>query len=452
MATSSNAVSTAATAIFNGNSRYAADFQNVITRATAIASLPISLLTRDKATLTDQATAITTLDTSFKALQTAVQSIQDALGGSSMEATVSAPTKVSVTVGDGAVENNYSIEVTDAGAYATSMTAAGWAGDSSTHTYQLSLGGKIYSLQPANNSSASVASAINTQYGDKVHAAVVNVGSTSSPDYRISLQSTTLGDLQPDILDGSSSLQMQQTTGAESQYIVNGSGTSVTSNSRSVTIADGVTISLLASYPGNPINITITRSSSALSSALSTFATAYNTVVDAVDAQHGQSTSALAGNSVVNDLSQILSQLTTYSASSSGISGLAGLGMDLDKTGHLTFSSLSLMAADIMNPSGVAAFLGNSTTGGFLKSATDLLNRVEATGTGLLPMAQAGAQSQITSIVNSIADQQTRVDAMTAQLQNQMAAADALIASMEQQYNYLSGMFQAMQTASAQYK
>jgi hypothetical protein len=37
-------------------------------------------------------------------------------------------------------------------------------------------------------------------------------------------------------------------------------------------------------------------------------------------------------------------------------------------------------------------------------------------------------------------------------MQTQMAAADALISSMEQQYNYIAGMFQAMDTASNQYK
>jgi hypothetical protein len=41
---------------------------------------------------------------------------------------------------------------------------------------------------------------------------------------------------------------------------------------------------------------------------------------------------------------------------------------------------------------------------------------------------------------------------MTERMTEQISAADALIATMEQQYNYLSGMFQAMQTADAQYK
>ena len=40
--------SSASSAIFNGNSRYSADFAAVITRATAIASLPITQLRRTR--------------------------------------------------------------------------------------------------------------------------------------------------------------------------------------------------------------------------------------------------------------------------------------------------------------------------------------------------------------------------------------------------------------------
>ena len=84
--------------------------------------------------------------------------------------------------------------------------------------------------------------------------------------------------------------------------------------------------------------------------------------------------------------------------------------------------------------------------------ATDSLNSVEDSVTGILPTWSASVQDQITNITQTIADQQARVDEMTQQMTDQISAADALIATMEQQYNYLSGMFQAMQTADAQYK
>src|ERR1022692_5115505 len=63
------------TGIFTGTSAYSQDFQNVITRAVAIASMPITLLTNQQTTLTNQSNELSTIDTKFTALQTAIQGI-----------------------------------------------------------------------------------------------------------------------------------------------------------------------------------------------------------------------------------------------------------------------------------------------------------------------------------------------------------------------------------------
>lgn len=454
MGTTSSATSgtsSSSSTIFNGTSRFSQDFQNVITRATAIASLGISQLNDDKTTLSNQTQAMQELDRVFSKLQSAVQGIQDALGGSSFQADVSDSTKCDVTVGDGAVENYYSLEIINPGAQATSVSTSAWVNDSATHDYKLQVNGQTYDLSPDSNSAESVASAINSQYGDIVHAAVMQ---TNGSESRISLQATALGDSQPDILDGTTSLQTQENPpGSQAEYILDGIGTGTYSSTQSVQIADGVTVSLKAATSGTPVNITVTRSTSTLVDAMTAFVTAYNNTVDAVDQQHGSTMNALAGNPVVNSLSQVLSQIPTYS-SSGAVYGLHALGLDLsdDNTGHLQFNSYTMMSADITSPTAVTSFLGDSTTSGFLKSVTDLLNSVEAPDTGILPTAEAGIQNQSNNIDAEIADQQSRVDDMTAQMQQQMSAADAIIASMEQQYDYLSGLFSAMQTANEQYK
>ena len=61
------------------------------------------------------------------------------------------------------------------------------------------VGGNTYSFTPSDNSAATVASTINAQYGNLVQATAVNVGSAANPDYRISLQSATLGPVDLDI-------------------------------------------------------------------------------------------------------------------------------------------------------------------------------------------------------------------------------------------------------------
>ena len=643
-------------AAFTGTSAYSTDFANVISRAVAIASLPITQLTNAKTTLTSQSTELTTLDTKFTALQTAVAAIGTALGGSSFQTSVSSPNVVDVSVGDGAQEGYYTMNVRSIGAYESSMSTANWnvpevankpttftlvvgnqnysvtAADNSAQsvadainanygnlvqattvnvsptdtrislqsaalgqttldilnvptstppslqtqaatgyavsqsaaswdatgtpaTYVLTVGGSQYNITPASNSATDVVSAINTADGGQVRASVVNVGTVASPDNRISLVSTTDGPMTLDLQKtGSPSLQTQQipaaslsaaswnatadtagtrstynlligttkyaftpadnsaasvaaainsvygsqvhasvvdletggypdyrislqgaagttydiqkttatsyqseqTAGSLASYEVNNSTVRNTSSTRNVTVSTGVTATLVGTSGGTPagstpVGITVTRSTSALNTALSGFTDAYNAAVTEVLKQQGQSGGPLQGQSIVSQLSGILSSISTYS-SSGQFNVLEDLGMALGTNGQITYNPLTLMSADLSSSTGVTAFLGSATGSGFLKTATDALTSVEDPTTGLLKTTETDTKSQITNLGTTIAAKQAKVDAMQLQMQNQMAAADALVASMEQQYNYLSGLFQAQQTADQMYK
>jgi flagellar hook-associated protein 2 len=445
MATSSNA-------IFTGTSQFSTDFQNIISRAVTIASLPLTGLQSDKTAMQGQSTALSGLDTKFAALQSAVDGISTAVQGGSFDVTISDPSIVSATTGDGASEGNYSIEVKDIGAYSTSLTSSAWVtAPGAVHTYQLKIGSDSFGITPADNSVQSVASAINATHGDKVRATVVNVGSSQAPDYRISLRGLALGDQPLDILDNSASRQTETVQGRTAQYVVNNSGLTVTSSSRNVQITDGLTVTMLASAPGSPVDVTLVRSTTVLSSALSAFATAYNDTVDAVDAQHGESAGVLSGNSVVYSLSGTLSSLANYTSSGSAVGSLAALGLELGQDGKLTFNGYALMGADLENAPAVSAFLGGASSG-FLKAATDALTGVEDPTQGYLKVAESTLKTQMSDMDRQISDKQSQIDAFQTQLQDQMAAADAAIASMEQQYTYITDMFQAMQSASQQYK
>jgi flagellar hook-associated protein 2 len=652
---------------FKGASTYSSDFQNVISRAVAIASLPLNLLTTQQTTLTDQSKELTTLDTKFTALQTAVQNVDTALGGSSFQTAVSTPNVVGVNVADGAREGVYSINVKDIGAYETSnstrnwnvpeastntpttftlvvgnrnysitgadnsaqsvvdainstygsivqattvnvapgdtrislksaalgptnldilqvpvapavttslqgqaatgyaisQTTATWDDSGSTPaTYTLTIGGDTHSITPASNSADDVATEINAQYGSQVRATVIDLGTSDNPDTRISLQSVAANpsggsmvlDLQkaggPSLqtqqgaatsrttlswngaddaagsrstynlmfgaipysftpadnsaasvssainslygsqvkasvvdfgtgdhhdyrislqsLTGSSAsldlqktiatnYQKEQTQGSLASYEMNGSGVISTSTTRDIKISDGITATLLAisgtsPTATTPVDITVTRSISVLGTALSAFADAYNAAVDEIDTQRGQGAGALAAQSVVSRLSGILSSISTFS-SDGQVSGLnKDLGLELQTNGHLTYTALQFMSADLASSTGITSFFGSAASGGFLKNATDLLNSVEDPTTGLLKTAETDWQSQITKIGTTIAAKQSQIDALQIQLQNQMAVSDALIASMQQQASYLTSLFAAQDTADQMYK
>ncbi len=445
MATSTT--STTSTPTFSGTSTYSSDFQTAITRAVQIASLPITQLQSDQTALTAQSTELGSLDAKFTALQSSVQAIDTAVSGSSFNTTISDPTSVSANVSNGATEGNYSIQVDNIGAFASSLSSSTWQDTpGAAQTYQLVVGGASFNITPTDNSAASVVSAINSQEGSQVQATLVNVGSNSSPDYRIALQNQSLGDAPVDLQLNGTSLQTAQTVGALAEYEVNGSGLTVTSTSRSATISPGLTVNLMAQTI-SPVNITVTRSSTALANALSGFVTAYNSAVDEVVGQRGQNAGPLQGQSIVFDLSQALGSIGTYTGDGS-FGGLASLGLTLGSDGHFTFNEPTLLGADLTNSSSVNSFLGSIAGGGFLQSANNALNLLEDPTTGDIKTTESAYETESTQMQSQITSGQAQVALLQTNLTNQMSAADALIASMQSQYNYLTAVFQAEQTAS----
>ena len=206
--TSGTSSAASSSGTFTGASGYSQDLQDVISRAVAIAELPITELTNQESALQSQSSALSTIDKDLATLQTAIQGVDQAMSGS-FGATVSNSDVVSASAGSGAVAGTYSIEVDSIGAYASSLSTSNWTGTSSDKggTYQLVIGGNSYQIQSTDGSAASVAAAINSQFGGQVQAAVVNVGYAASPDQRISLQATTLGAETLDIKNSSSASQ-----------------------------------------------------------------------------------------------------------------------------------------------------------------------------------------------------------------------------------------------------
>ena len=448
---SSSSSTSSSSGAFTGASQYSQDLQDVVSRAVAIAELPITALTNQEAALQSQSTALSSLDNDLTALQTAVQGVGQAMSGS-YAADVSNPDVVSASVGAGVIAGNYSIEVDSVGAYASSLSSGNWTGTSSDPggTYSLVIGGTAYNIASTDGSAASVAAAINSQYGGQVQATVVNVGSSSSPDQRISLEATTLGAQTLDIRNSSdASLQTQGPAGSLASYIVDGSGNTVSSDSRSVTIATGLTVNLQSSDPGNPVIITVSSTDYALSNALSSFASAYNKVVTGLQAQRGQNAGPLQGQTVLSEITRAIDNMGTYFTSSgNGVDNLISLGLSLGLNGQMTFDSQMLDSAHNSNPAAVASFLGSAAGEGWLQSATSTLTNLEDPTVGLVKNDESSLQRQITSISNQITAKQAQVTAMQTSLTKQMAAADAMIATMEQQYSFLSQMMQAEQIDS----
>ena len=431
---------------FTGSSTYSSSFQQVITRAVGIASLPLQNLQNGVNNLNAQASAVTSLNATFASLQLDIQNLDTAVAGSP-SAQSSAPSAVSATAAAGALNGTYTIQVDDVGSSTTTLSSAGLTtvadpttgNISSATSFTLTVNGSATTITPSGTSLEDLANAINSA-GAGAQATIVNVGSNTGPDYRLAVSSTNLGADTIQLNDGARDLLDTVATGSDAQYKVNGSSTDVQSTSRQVTLSPGLTVNLLA-QTSTPATITVASSYSSLQSALSSFVTDYNSAVTALQQNVGQGGGALTGDSLVYTLSNVLDQIANYTGGSSGISSLSGLGISLEVTGQLSFDQATFAAA---SQSDISNFLGSmESSTGFLSAAGSTLNSVSNPSNGLFSAESSSIQSQITSDNVQIANDQARVAALQANLQAQLSQADAAIATLQAQDTYYQQLFQA---------
>lgn len=446
---SSSTASLLAPPTFTGVSNYAGSLQQVLTRAVAIASLPLDTDEAALTTLNTSQTDLQGLDTVFTTLQQSIQSLQSTATSGLLSAATS-DSAVSATVGAGASPGTYTISVDNLGAYSTALSDAGSTpvndptsqGISSDTTLTLSVGSVDTTITSASDSLQDLATAINSQAGDQVQATIVNVGSASSPDYRLSLQAVNLSTDAIDLTDSSGNdLISTSTPGLPASYQVDGVATPVPSDSRSVTISPGLTVNLQSqSASGDSTTITVSDNFAGLASAFSSFAGSYNAAVDALSQYHGQNGGALEGSDVVQALTDVLNQLGTYNNGSPAQS-LANFGVTLDENGQLSVDTSAFTAAANAAPSALLSTLGSSTSGGFLESATNLLTSVEDPNTGVLKVEENSVANQITAQQTTIGNEQDTVNQLQTNLTAQISQADTAIAEMETQVSFVTGLF-----------
>jgi flagellar hook-associated protein 2 len=441
--------------LFNGTSRFSSDFQNVITRDVAIASLPIQQLQSETSNLQSQSSELTTIGSLFAGVQASIQQLETATSSGTLAATSSDTTVAQPSISTGAQAGTYTLSVTSLGSFANTLSQAGsppvtdpsTQNVSSSSSFTLTVDGTPTTITPSANTLDGLVSAINSNSALNVQASIVNLGSSSSPDYRLTVQSTQLSNDTIQLNDGTNDLLSPiGPAGSAVTYEVDGVGTSISGNSRTITLAPGVTVNLAGqSASGSSTTITVSPNTNSIQSALTGFVNAFNSVADELNKNVGQVGGALQGNSLVYELTNTLQSLGNYAGGSGNISSLASLGITFDKTGHLSLDPTAFSSATANQIQGLTKFLGDTSSGGFLLFAQNQLTAVLDTTTGLIPNATSSLQNQVTTDNNLITTDQARVAALQTSLQAQLSASDALVATLEQSYSLVAGLFQAQQ-------
>jgi flagellar hook-associated protein 2 len=441
-------------ASFTGSSSFSVQLQQVITNAVAAATAPITQLQNQQTTLTNQQSELQTLTSKFQSLQSALDGLNAATGTGAYSATSSDSSIATASVGSGVMAGTYTVTVGSLGSQTNTMSMNGLTTvtdpasdniDAST-TYTLTVNSQTYTITDASGTLNGLANAINAS-GANVSATVVNVGSSSAPDYRLAIQSN---EYAPDSiqLTDSSNTQLLTTlnSGSYVTYQVNGQpSTPINATTRTVAISPGLSVTFTGT---GTTSITVAQNTSALAAALNSFVNAYNSAAQELIKNRGQNGGALAGNSIVYELQNALQNIVAYIAPSGNVNALASIGLSFDENGNLQFDQT---AFDQASPNDVLSFFGSETGGGFLQNAENVMTSITDPTTGLLPQATQSITSEISDIATRIANDQAQVNQLQQTLTQQMDAADAAISALEQQLTEITDLFSAEQTQTLQF-
>jgi len=453
--------------LFSGSSRYASDFEAVIQRAVAISSLPLRQLESNQTRLQDQSAAIQTLQQNLESVKSAVESLETAAGSGLLKATVSNAVAARATLSSGAVAAVHTLAVSSVGSYANSLSkdsgvtkvtnpATGSITDQSSFTLTFTslddpASSETFTIDSGTTLN-SLVDAINAGSNSKVTATVINVGTAASPDYRLSLQATKLGQATIQLNDGLQDLMTAGAAGERVKYHINGSATEYTSDTRTLALAPGLSIEVLAkNATGESTTITVARDASGISNALTTLASAYNSAMDAIDEHRGESAGALAGHGIISTLTSALRNLVGYSTPGS-VPSLTALGLSYAADGRLSLdSSVFTAATDTTAELDATLSLLGSEDSGFLMAALDNMDGLLDSADGFFQLQTTSLEDQLDGLEDLLEAGQERVDLMEADLRERISAADALIAAMEQQASFMIGLFEQMKLYAQQF-
>jgi flagellar hook-associated protein 2 len=404
-----------------------------------------------------QDTALSTFGTHLATLASSLQTLTDFSGvfaskqGSSSDTNVVALTSASNTATAGShtilvnhlaqTSSEYSDRITNASdTLSGSLTIRIGSGPTQTIT-----------IDSSNNSLQLLAASINAA-SIGVTASVVKDTNGS----RLSLVSTTsgaagqitLGGTLNDDTTGSAIAFQQGLQGIDASLNVDGLDTTSATNTVAGLIP-GVTFQLLSvsANANQPVQVQITNDNSSIEQAMSSFVSAYNTVISDIKTQEGKDSSGnpepLYGDPTIALIQSQLTQGLLSGSASGSIKSLQQLGISVDQFGKLSLDASALDSALNTSFTDVEGFLQNSDS--FGQSFTKTLNGLSSTSTkGVVYLALQQNSAQEAALNTSISDQEARIADDKVRLTNELNRANQILQSIPDQVNQINQLYSAV--------
>jgi len=440
---------------FTGVSTFSADFQSILTRAVSIAALPVKQMQNDQATLIAKKQALSAIGSDVSSLASAIANLGQIGDTTALAVSSSNANRVTVTNNGLTSAVTYTItDITSVAKAASETTAAGLATSDSTAVdsdgqLELIFGGSTHAIDisSANNLDA-LAEKIN-DLGLGLTATVLNTGSVNNPFY-LSLTSSTNGEttlqLNDTAGDAGSNLLTSVNQGANAVFKLNGLPVSKSDNIIS-DVVPNLTFNIVSKTAVDEV-VTLSAQSNrgSLASAIQTFVDAYNKVSTSRNSQIGSQAGILSGDSLINQLGRTLHQVTAHGGDGSGtVQSLADIGIELDKTGKMSFNSVKFYSLPTPTINSAYSFF-KSTDGGF-GTLSSTLDAISNPLTGMIKTQQDLYDAADTRISNQIDILTERITNMQTTLQAKLNQADALLSSLQSQQALLKASYDSVNLA-----
>lgn len=403
--------------------------------------------------LTAQDTVLSTLGTDMSALSTALSALTSFDGSFSQK--------------NGAVSDSTSVALTDATTDASagthSLTVQNLATASQQHSTAVASGATLsgtftvqvgtgtlqtITLDSTVNTVAGLAAAIN-KLNTGVSATVITDGTGS----RLSLTSSSSGAANELTVDASgltdsngNSVTVTETqAGADANFTLDGIPLTSSSNTISTALT-GVTFQLLGQTT-SPVTMEIANDTSSISSALSTFVSAYNTLATALAGQETKDSTGKAeplyGDQTLSLIQSQLSTALAFATSNTGkSSNLAQLGVTVGSTGQLTLDTSTLATALTNNFEGATNFFQN--TGDFGQNLATVLNSLGSSGKGALALRSAQNSTEETTLADNKTNLETRLATYETNLTAELNTANQLLQAIPSRLNEVKQIYAAI--------
>ncbi len=419
----------------------------------------IGILETQKSDANARRIALQTFNGKVAAFLTAVNKLKSSDDVLIRKASSSNENVVTATAGSGARSGSTEITVNHLARPAIATSANGKAAATSTvatgsGTFAFRIGptGTVQTVTvDATTTLQGLASAINALDAG-ANASVVNVGTTSAPDFRLRLASDATGTAQAvSIVTDDTTLGTTVTQGAlDAEFTVSGFTDPLTRDGNTVgDVIPGVTLDLRS--PGGPVTVVVGGDDDAVIGQVDGVVKAFNDIVtfvagesvveqDTASNDRSVTLGPLALDGTVRGVMDSLRRLISDPiASEDGeYSVLAQVGITTARDGTLTFNQATFRTELGARSGDVAKLFGGSgTNAGVADRLSDYLTAISNSG-GLIDVHNTAVGVEIRSLEDRIAAGQRNLDAFEENLRAQFTSLEVLVQSLKSQGGFLT--------------